>query len=80
LNNPTGWAQRQKKNLEMITQMAKSLGYKQTISHLDVDRVYYPVALGEQAKKNAALVDGALDFFKTVGSALPEKKTPDSMT
>src|SRR5688572_7888947 len=42
LNNPTGWAQRQKKNLEMITQMAKNLGYKHTITHLDVDRVYYP--------------------------------------
>lgn len=77
LENPAGWAQRQKKNLEMITEMAKALGYKKTITHLDVDRVYYPVGLGEQARKNAAVLDGFLDFFKTVATALPSRPPRD---
>ena len=51
-NNPAGFATRQKKNLEMLTAMAATLGYKETITHLDVDRVYYPVALAEQAARN----------------------------
>ena len=50
LNNPTGWGQRQKKNLEMITEMAKAIGYRTAITHLDVDRVYYPVGLGKQSE------------------------------
>ena len=45
LNNKLGWSQRQKKNLEMITEMAKVFGYGEAITHLDVDRVYYPVGL-----------------------------------
>lgn len=50
LNNPSGWGQRQKKNLEMITEMAKVVGYGTAITHLDVDRVYYPVGLGKQSQ------------------------------
>ncbi len=50
LNNPTGWAQRQAKNLEMITEMADVVGYGRAITALDVNRVYYPTALGVQSQ------------------------------
>ena len=30
--------------------MAKALGYGKAITHLDVDRVYYPVGLGHQSQ------------------------------
>ena len=50
LNNPNGWAQRQSKNLEMITEMAKVVGYGRAITALDVNRVYYPTALGQQSQ------------------------------
>ena len=51
LNNSQGWSQRSKKNLEMITAIAADLGYGRSITHLDVDRVYYPVGLGRQAER-----------------------------
>jgi hypothetical protein len=35
----------------MITEMAKVLGYRKAITHLDVDRVYYPIGLGAQWQK-----------------------------
>jgi hypothetical protein len=70
-----GGGQRQKKNLEMITEMAKVLGYGEAITHLDMDRVYYPVALGEQARKSAALVDGFLRLFEKLGAG--ERKPPE---
>lgn len=68
LNNPIGWGQRQKKNLEMITEMAKVLGYGKAITHLDVDRVYYPTALAERAQKDKAISDGILNFFALLQS------------
>ena len=55
LANPAGWATRSKKNLEMITEMAKVLGYGKEITHLDVDRVYHPVGLGAVTKKQNEL-------------------------
>src|SRR5690242_1689714 len=60
LNNPVGWEQWKQKNLEMITEMAQSLGYGQAITHLDAARVYTPIGPTEQARKNAQLVDGFL--------------------
>ena len=74
LNNPNGWSQRQKKNLEMITEMARALGYGREISHLDVDRVYYPVGLGEQAKRGQEISDELLRVLKgTQGLAVTPK-------
>lgn len=64
LNNQLGWAQRQKKNLEMITEMAKVLGYGEAITHLDVDRVYYPVGLGAQTQKSIEIADELLRVLK----------------
>ena len=64
LDNELGWSQRQKKNLEMITEMAKVLGYGNAITHLDVDRVYYPVGLGEQARKYLEISNELLRVLK----------------
>jgi Family of unknown function (DUF6680) len=65
LNNPQGFAQRSKKNLELITEMAKSLGYGRAISHLDVDRVYYPVGAWAQTQKNQEIQDELLRVLKS---------------
>ena len=64
LNNQNGWQTRQKKNLEMITEMAKVLGYGQAITYLDVDRVYYPFGLGEQSKRAQEISDELLRVLK----------------
>ena len=55
LNNPLGWQQRQTKNLEMLAAMAKHVGYGKSISHLDIDRVYYPEGLGRQNERAEAI-------------------------
>lgn len=67
LNNPNGWGQRQKKNLELITEMAKVVGYGAAITHLDVDRVYYPVGLGEQSQKAQEIAVELLRVLKASG-------------
>ena len=67
LNNEAGWKQWGKKNLEMITEMAKVVGYGAAITHLDVDRVYYPVGLGVQSEKGQALMDELLRVLKASG-------------
>jgi hypothetical protein len=69
LNNATGWATRQKKRLELVTEMASVLGYGKAISHLDVDRVYYPVGLGAQNKKVQELLDEFLLVLRQSHSA-----------
>lgn len=74
LNNPSGWTLRQKKHLEMITEMAHALGYGKEITHLDVDRVYYPVGLGEQAKRGQQISDELLRVLKgTQGLAVAQR-------
>jgi hypothetical protein len=57
LNNPVGWKQRGQKNLEMITAMAKNLGYGKEITSLDVDRVYFPVGIKEQLENGAEILN-----------------------
>jgi hypothetical protein len=64
LENDLGWKQRQKKNLEMITEMAKVLGYGEAITHLDVDRVYNPIGLENQSQKGAQITDELLRVLK----------------
>jgi hypothetical protein len=64
LNNPNGWNARQKKNLEMIREMAQVLGYGKTISHLDVDRVYYPKGLGDQSARAQEISNELLRVLK----------------
>jgi Family of unknown function (DUF6680) len=64
LNNPIGWATRQKKNLEMLTEMATVLGYGKAVTHLDVDRVYYPQGLGDQAQRAREISDELLRVLR----------------
>lgn len=67
LNNQVGWQQRQTKNLEMITEMAKAVGYGNAISYLDVDRVYYPVGLGEASETTHQIGVELLRVLKASG-------------
>jgi hypothetical protein len=64
LDNRPGYQQRQVKNLEMITAMAREVGYGKTITHLDADRVYYPVGLGKQADQQQAISDELLRVLR----------------
>jgi hypothetical protein len=64
LSQPEGFRQRQTKNLEMIGAMAKDLGLEKSITALDVDRVYYPQALGEQARKAQSISDELLRVLR----------------
>jgi Family of unknown function (DUF6680) len=64
LNNPSGWSARQKKNLEMLNEMARMLGYGPAVTHLDVDRVYYPQGLGDQQKRAQDISDELLRVLK----------------
>jgi hypothetical protein len=67
LNNPLGYGQRQKKNLELITAMAKVLGYGKSITHLDVDRAYSPVGLGAQSQTSQEIAGELLRVLKASG-------------
>lgn len=87
LHNPIGWGQRQKKNLEMITEMAKVVGYRTAITHLDVDRVYYPVGLGEQSQTAQQIgrellrvlrASGGVQFVERVESPESESGSGDA--
>jgi len=64
LDNPIGHAQWNKKKLELITEMAKTLGYGREITHLDMDRIYSPVGLAEQTQRTNILIDELLRVLK----------------
>ena len=65
LNNPQGWAQRNKKNLKLITEMTKALGFGKAIGYLDVDRVYLPVGIWTQTQMNQELQAELLRVMKS---------------
>jgi hypothetical protein len=71
LDNPTGGQQRQKKNLELITEMGKALGYAKALTHLDADRVYYPIGLGEQSRKVQEIIDEFLRVLRASAATPP---------
>jgi len=48
LNNETGFELRNKKELELITEVARAAGFGKSITHLDMDRIYRPVGLWDQ--------------------------------
>jgi len=64
LNNPSGYQQRTKKNIELITAMANALGYGKAITHLDVDRVYSPVGMWTQMARNEEIQNEWLRVLK----------------
>jgi hypothetical protein len=76
LNNPNGWSTRQKKNLELIAAMASVLGYGKAITHLDVDRVYYPVGLANQNAKAQQIADELLRVLRESGGVQFAAKDP----
>lgn len=55
------------KNLELITEMAKVIGYGKEISAIDVDRVYYPVGLGEYDRRSEEIANELLRVLKASG-------------
>jgi hypothetical protein len=44
--------------------MAKAVGYGRQISHLDVDRFYFPVGLAEERKRANEIADEVLRVLK----------------
>jgi len=77
LQNPLGYQQRQKKTLELITEMAKALGYGKAITHLDVDRVYSPIGLGVQSERSEAIADELLRVLKASGGVAVTPRADD---
>jgi hypothetical protein len=76
LQNANGWSLREKKYLELVTEMARVLGFGKEISHLDVDRVYYPQGLSDNAKKASEISEELLRVLKgTQGLATTPLKT-----
>lgn len=67
LNNELGYKTRQTKNLELITEMAKDLGYSKEITALDVERVYYPVGLGQAFTRSEDIANELLRVLKASG-------------
>jgi hypothetical protein len=76
LNNENGWAQRNKKRNELITEMAAGLGYRKAISHLDVDRVYVPVGVADNAAKAQELMQELLRVLKSTDSLAMRRRRP----
>jgi len=75
LNNELGYKTRQTKNLELITEMAKDLGYSKEITALDVERVYYPVGLGQAFTRSEEIANELLRVLKASGGLqITEKK------
>src|SRR3989304_256833 len=60
LNNELGWKQRNKKNLEMLQKMGAVLGYGNALSHLDIDRVYYPEGIANQIVRSELIANELL--------------------
>jgi len=73
LNNPTGWEQRKTKNLELITEMAKVVGYGKEITHIDVNRVYMPVGLSEDALRSREI---GMEFLRVLKESGGLRKVP----
>ena len=64
LNNENGNRLRTAKQLELITEMAKVLGYGKEITSLDVDRVYYPEGLLNTSRRSEELANELLRVLK----------------
>jgi len=83
LNNPQGFAERDRKLYELINEMARSLGFEKTISALDYQRSYVPkflVQVAEQNKKTQALIEQGIAFFTKAQAAFGQggSQSPDS--
>ncbi len=66
-NKGIDWKQRDTKRLELITEIAKVIGYGKKITHIDVDRVYIPVGLREDAQRTRDIGKELLRVLKESG-------------
>ena len=66
LSNSLGEGQRQNKKIEMLTEIAKVLGFGKEISHLDMVRVYSPDP-GTLSQRSDAIADELLRVLKASG-------------
>jgi len=66
LGQPDRMSEWAKKKLELLKVMADEVGYKKAIDHLDLDRVYYPTGLTEDAEKRKIYEEKILEFIKRV--------------
>lgn len=78
LNNEIGWKQRSQKNIELITEMAKTLGYGKTISHLDIDRVYNPSGVVDQLLAGQELQKELLRVLKSTAKIEVQPISPEN--
>ena len=62
MNGPMG-----KKKVELLQDMGRVLGYGKELSHLDVQRVYYPEALGMQVDRAEEFARELLRVLKASG-------------
>lgn len=79
LNNPLGWQQRTHKNLELISEMARVLGYRGKISQVDFDRTYIPQGLIDSGVQSQQISKETLNFLRGLSSTLssPFQSQPD---
>lgn len=63
-NSSEGAEKRRKKNLELIVEMAKILGYGKVITAFNADRRYFPTGMAEQLNKQNELLDELLRVLK----------------
>jgi len=68
------WKQLDTKRLELITEMAKVVGHGKKITHIDVDRVYRPIGLSEDAIKMKDIGTELLRVLKESGGLRIEPK------
>lgn len=79
LANPLGFAQRNKKYLELLVAMAKDVGYGRTLTHLDIDRVYTPTGLAKYNERGEAISNELLRVLKgSQGLAVTPTATPET--
>jgi hypothetical protein len=75
LDNELGYKTRKTKYTELITEMARVLGYGKEITAVDVDRVYYPVGLGKSFDRSEEIANELLRVLKESGGLqIKEKK------
>ena len=68
------WKQVNIKRLELITEMAKVVGYGKKITHIDVDRVYTPVGLSEDRERMKKIGEELLRVLQESGGLRIEPK------
>ena len=70
------WKQLDTKRLELITEMAKVVGYGKKITHIDVDRVYTPVGLSEDRERMRKIGEELLRVLQESGGLqiVPKEK------